>query len=103
MVKRAGLAVATIALVSLSGCSDSNDDGEATAEAKAACALVAKGNYRGARSLAHSAAGIDPRWNELAGAADRLIAVSTSTQGRGNEGLVRLKLDELNAECDAVQ
>ena len=103
MVKRAGLAVASIALVCLSGCSGSNDDGEAIGEAKAACALVAKGNFRGARALAHSAARIDPRWNELAGAADRLIGVSTSTQGRGNEGLVRLKLDELKAECDAVQ
>lgn len=103
MVKRAGLAIATIALVSLSGCSGSNDDTEAKGEAKAACALVDKGNYRGARALAHSAAWTDPRWIELAGAADRLIAVSTSTQGRGNEGLVRIKLDELNAECDAVR
>ena len=103
MVKRAGVAVATIALVSLSGCSGSNDDGEARGEAQAACALVAKGNVRGARALAHSAAWIDPRWIELAGAADRVIAVSASTQGRGNEGLVRKRLDELNAECDAVQ
>jgi hypothetical protein len=103
MIKRVGLAVAAIALASLSGCSGSDDDGEARGYAKAACARVAKEDYRSARSLAHSAAWIDPRWNDLAGAADRLITVSTSTRGRGNEGLFRLKLAELNAECDGVQ